>query len=235
MEETKVDGVMIAEGSLRNPALFQGINPVVWDITEEYLDLVDIYPCPLSYVRGHVFKMCHHALQRHHVAREAVATSKSLSDIRTAVNLLKRICTEQCHQENDDVTQTDDVTLPLPHWICQPYIRPLPSDTPILTEKIRDENKKISKKKMKKLLKRKHAPNVEGMSLEERARKLLAFEIERSKMKIIYSKCVLCGNPAGEKCVFKSCRLCCKKRSKEVETINCFLHQQTRKIKSVEE
>ena len=63
MEETGVDGVMIAEGSLRNPCLFSGIDPVVWDVTSEYLDFVDRYPCPLSYVRGHVFKMCQHALQ----------------------------------------------------------------------------------------------------------------------------------------------------------------------------
>ena len=92
---TGVQGVMTAEGNLYNPAIFdlsyKDKPPNCWEMCTEYLDLVDRYPCPLSYSRGHVFKMLHHLLQmpENFDVREIVAKAKSKQAFRDAVAIIK--------------------------------------------------------------------------------------------------------------------------------------------------
>ncbi|KFP49346.1 tRNA-dihydrouridine(16/17) synthase [NAD(P)(+)]-like, partial [Cathartes aura] len=92
IRKTGVHGVMSAEGNLHNPALFEGRNPLVWEMAEEYLEIVQKYPCPLSYVRAHLFKLWHHTLQVYQQLREELAKVKTLEGIVDVNRELKLRC-----------------------------------------------------------------------------------------------------------------------------------------------
>lgn len=46
-----------AETQLSNPALFADDHPPCWKVSEEYLALARQYPCAMSAIRGHLFKI----------------------------------------------------------------------------------------------------------------------------------------------------------------------------------
>ncbi|XP_035781098.1 tRNA-dihydrouridine(16/17) synthase [NAD(P)(+)]-like [Anopheles albimanus] len=142
--QTGVNGVMTAEGNLYNPALFEGINPLSWEMANEYLDLVERYPAPISYIRGHMFKLFHHLmhLKSNTALREELAVCRSVAEFRAVVvELQKRYQPyhdgllkwtgeeeEQLKQSEDAVADEPasaqpDFNLRLPPWLCQPYIR----------------------------------------------------------------------------------------------------------------
>uniref|UniRef100_A0A2M4CGT1 tRNA-dihydrouridine(16/17) synthase [NAD(P)(+)]-like n=1 Tax=Anopheles darlingi TaxID=43151 RepID=A0A2M4CGT1_ANODA len=152
IEETGVNGVMTAEGNLYNPALFEGINPVSWEMANEYLDLVEHFPAPISYIRGHMFKLFHHLmhLKSNTALREELAVCRSVAEFRAVVVELKKRYQpyhdgllkwtgeeeEPTKQSEDDVGGDEstkeesssqpappDYNLRLPPWLCQPYIR----------------------------------------------------------------------------------------------------------------
>ena len=127
---------MSAEGNLYNPALFckkhSDDPPTVWHMALEYLDLVDIYPCPLSYARGHVFKLLHHILQipANFDIRHIIAKGQYLSEFRDAVLQVKdRYMPYHTKQlEWTQPPELDNFKLKYPPWLCQPYVRPPPEE-----------------------------------------------------------------------------------------------------------
>ncbi|KAL3875486.1 hypothetical protein ACJMK2_033432 [Sinanodonta woodiana] len=218
LKETGADGVMSAEGNLHNPSLFTGLNPPIWQMAEEYLDLVEKYPCPIPYIRGHIFKLFHHALHLHHDIRDIVAVGQSLEEFRKATQLMKERC--QLEMANPEIDGKKGLygELPLPYWICQPYVRPSPEEEEKNREKreqmhlkrtlvfhdLQEGADKLSKKKMKKQMR-----NIKK-------------NFDPSK-KIQYDLCTQCCNPKGQRCSYELCKKCCKRKA-YTENLDCPGH-----------
>ncbi|XP_055366845.1 tRNA-dihydrouridine(16/17) synthase [NAD(P)(+)]-like isoform X1 [Betta splendens] len=220
IQETGVQGVMSAEGNLHNPAVFEGHSPPVWEMAEEYLELVKLHPpCSLSYVRAHLFKLWHHTLQIHKDLREDLAKVKNLEGLADVSKQLRLRCQE--HIANRKDVDDQDGSLPFPHWICQPYVRPVPK------EPVANGNSQSSE--VKKTVCQKRAledsdgstENLSKNKLKKRSRNPNKNFCPQHKSK--YIKCDQCGNPKGNKCVFNLCRGCCKKKAFK-EVADCPSH-----------
>ncbi|XP_054159661.1 tRNA-dihydrouridine(16/17) synthase [NAD(P)(+)]-like [Oppia nitens] len=211
--EIPVEAVMSAEGLLHNPALFTGKPVAVWTVAEQYLNLVNQYPCPLSYTRGHIFKFFHHCfmLESNEDLREKVAKAHTIDVFENVTKELKNRYEKQYNSESIISNNwTDGSTLP--PYICQPYIRPEPK--PIISmankrspedDNIETESKKLSKKKLKRMNRSiNHTDRVRAVS-----KRIL---------------CTLCPNPKAEKCDYNFCRSCCRKKTFE-ETLDCTGHK----------
>lgn len=186
MECTGVDGVMTAEGNLSNPALFNGEHPPVWDITDEYLALVNEHPCLLSYIRGHLFRMWRIILDRNHDMRDILGTAKSIEVMKEVCQTLK----ERVQRDIEENGETDSSEIP--YWRCQPYIRSNTSVKRTLDQVKEEEerSKEVAKlREMRKALKKQKV------------------KARRERTWDICAKCEV--NPKGLKCVFDLCRTCC--------------------------
>ncbi|KAM4716685.1 LOW QUALITY PROTEIN: tRNA-dihydrouridine(16/17) synthase [NAD(P)(+)]-like [Anableps anableps] len=217
IQETGVQGVMSAEGNLHNPALFEGRSPPVWEMAEEYLEVVKQFPpCSLSYIRAHLFKLWHHTLQIPDL-REELAKVKTLEGLADVSAQLKR----RCQQEIDGKDgEEKEWSLPLPHWICQPYVRPPPK--PPVTNGTCQDSKVRSTVCQKRALEESDSA-AEGLSKnkqKKRSRNPNKNFCPELKPKF---KCEQCGNPKGNKCVFSLCRGCCKKKAFK-EVADCPSH-----------
>lgn len=206
--ETNVHGVMSAEGNLHNPALFEGRSPPVWEMTEEYLGLVRQYPCSLSYVRAHLFKLWHHTLQIYQDLRDELAKVKSLEGIVDVNRKLKQKCQEEMASQKKG--EEPHGGLPLHHWICQPYVRPGPKELKMENGVHGPENAVRGKR----ALEDEDEPPTELLSKNKQKKRLRnPNKTFNASLKPKYVKCEQCGNPKGNRCVFHLCRGCCKKKA----------------------
>lgn len=234
MEETGVNGIMTAEGNLFNPFLFEGVNPTAWSVAYEYLDIVEQYPAPISYIRGHLFKILHHLmnLKSNAPLREQMALSHSVAEFRAIVKELDDKYTpfhegrQQWTGEETSLPPTEsgldepDYNLSLPPWLCQPYIRAPPEvhrqklqeATRLASDPNREkrqfydqEGNEISRKKMKKMKRVQRRPNRAGLLPGDPNR-----EQTRRFDEICKNEKIECTNPMGMKCGHRLCRVCCK-------------------------
>ncbi|VEL08580.1 unnamed protein product [Protopolystoma xenopodis] len=94
--------------------MFAGIQPQVYAICKEYLELARMYSSPISSVRGHVFKLCRDALNVHTEFRPQFADCKDLDDFEDAIRRMEEKCS---------VCKATDRSPYNLHWTCKAYLR----------------------------------------------------------------------------------------------------------------
>ncbi|CAB4478021.1 unnamed protein product [Rhizophagus irregularis] len=125
LDATGVDGVMSAEGNLYNPAIFAGINPPVWQMAKEYLEICQTVPTKISYIRGHLFKIYRPALPYHTDIREQLAKVNTLEEMFALSEELRERLTKTAEESNkvSEIRKDENGFKMFPYWICQPNIR----------------------------------------------------------------------------------------------------------------
>lgn len=124
LNATGADAVMSAEPHLYDPTIFSTEEQNVFQIAKEYLEFVREFPCPMSFVRGHLFKIFRNALYVHMDLRERLGNTKSLEDFEDYVSTFKELCEKRC-MLGEWSSSSEPRALSKPHWICQAYLRPL--------------------------------------------------------------------------------------------------------------
>lgn len=134
LTETGADAVMSAEGQLYNAALFVpsptpstsgGLHPPHADLALEYLDIVSTQKTltPPSGIKGHLFKLLRPALSRETDLRRALGELRgsNLAPYYKVVREMKRRMDTEAGGHDTEAEGS------FPHWVAQPYVRPLPA------------------------------------------------------------------------------------------------------------
>jgi len=240
MKQTGCDGVMVAETSLYNPTVFANLNPCMWDIASEYLDFVDKYPCHLSWIRGHIFKIYQKFCEKHLDFRDTLGKARNIQELRALVEESKLMC-------QSEVEKVDKNSKEIFYWMCQAHIRPTRDDESKREELHQTVQEtlavigndpqaiKLHLDEMRKNINY-HAsslntndPDQVDQSTQQKIAKLLERKKrkqERIERKQAYTKkhlndpvitkkpkyvdCAGCKNPSGTNCDSKMCRGCCR-------------------------
>lgn len=129
LEVTGCVGVMTAEGNLYNPFIFEPGFPLAAGVAREFIEMVEKHGALAGHVRGHFFKFLRPAMNVHTEFRSRLGNAHGMEEIMTEIkSLLELIDTDykkavEEGREMQGVAGNESV----PHWFCQPYIRPLPT------------------------------------------------------------------------------------------------------------
>ena len=209
---------MSAEGILHNPALFLGVNPHIWKLVEEYLTFVKQYPCALSIIRGHLFKLYHVTLtlEENYDLRRLLAKANTMKQFYDFAELMKRRC--KLENDHDPWPMT---TFPIPTYLCQPHFRPLTvKNAPKSESSLEPIKSTLSGFSKRRLVGQELDPT---LSIRAIKRLNVAQNKFNGIIKIAGRKlplCSSCPNPKGGKCDFDLCRACCRNKAYE-QVLDC--------------
>ncbi|KAG0271797.1 tRNA-dihydrouridine(16/17) synthase [NAD(P)(+)]-like protein [Linnemannia exigua] len=242
IEKTGCAGVMSAEGSLYNPAIFTPGHPESWRLAEEYLTICDELDTKIAYVRGHLFKIFRPSLNVHVDLRSELGLANSREDMWEVTQKLKARLIEdeeKSRQSGESFEgRKDEQGFPvLPHWVAQPYFRqPMPSQEQKKDENQEQENKADAAGSTKRsadesghrdsedhtnTAAKSKSSNPHNLSEKERNR------VKNKKAKYAATKCQnekQCNNAFSATCSFHRCRGCCRLYQREIERFDCPPH-----------
>ncbi|KAI8925175.1 dihydrouridine synthase-domain-containing protein [Entophlyctis helioformis] len=133
LAETGVDGVMVAEANLYNPAVFTGKHYPAHIVAQQYLDICQSVPgsADAFQAKAHLFKMFHAIFPLHEDLRQRLVASNNFETLEGIVADVRS------RYEADPATSAlaeFDVSTAavseagiktIPTWLLQPYVRPL--------------------------------------------------------------------------------------------------------------
>ncbi|KAF9551057.1 tRNA-dihydrouridine(16/17) synthase [NAD(P)(+)]-like protein [Mortierella hygrophila] len=239
IEKTGCAGVMSAEGSLYNPAIFTPGHPESWRLAEEYLTICDELDTKIAYVRGHLFKIFRPSLNVHVDLRSDLGLANSREAMWEVTRKLKKRLIEDEEKSRTSGEsfegRKDEQGFPiLPHWVAQPYFRqPMP---PQEAKKDEDQEQKGNATATTASTKRSadesgHRDSEDHTNTTVKSKKTIS-EAERNrvknkKAKYAATKCQDekgCNNAFSGTCSFHRCRGCCRQYQREIGLYDCPPH-----------
>lgn len=203
--ETGVDGVVVAEALLHNPAFFSSRHIPCWRLCDQYLSIYHKYPTHVSHARAHLFKILHHILQlpENVSLRDAMTKSKTLTDLIGIVNSVRTLYEIKTEEQTLEMT-----TLPVPVYVAQPLYR---------IDRVVGPSHEVADAKRKS-----DAISEEegGMGVGKKRKSGKEDRLKNLQL------CAGCPNPRGLTCPFLFCRTCCLK---DESRKGCGNHRKARK------
>lgn len=129
LKETGAVGIMSAEAHLYNPALFSGKILPIWEMVPEYLQVSKEHPAPLSFIRGHLFKLFRKCLNSFTDHRSKLGSASSLQELEGIAHDLCEKVKESFEQlsvekREEIISSSHQDRIQNDIYHCTAYIRP---------------------------------------------------------------------------------------------------------------
>ncbi|KAG0342021.1 tRNA-dihydrouridine(16/17) synthase [NAD(P)(+)]-like protein [Podila horticola] len=228
LEQTGCTGVMSAEGSLYNPAIFTPGHPESWRLAEEYLTICDELDTKIAYTRGHLFKIFRPSLTVHTDLRSELGLANSREEMWIVARKLKERLIQDAETSRlageSFEGRVDEQGFPiLPHWVAQPYFRqPMP---PQDQKKDVNQTAEVSGTTAKRTADDSaHREDDDGVASSGASVKAKKIKNKKAKVQSNLCRDSKCQNTFSAKCIHQRCKGCCRLHQRDVNSYTCDSH-----------